>query len=97
MTLDEAVASFGEYLLDDDRTEFTFQEAEGLAEEVGLHPTVVIRSLKTYGFSMQTRVVAKSVRGYRTNSHDRYYGPGSSKMHGGSGHKQITGFSGQEG
>jgi len=92
-----SIEEFGEYLLDDDRTEFTFQEAEEVAGEVGLHVTAVVRSLKSYGFSMQTREVEKPVRGYRTSSHDRYYGPGSSKMHGGSGHEQIAGFSGQEG
>lgn len=97
-TTSEAIARFGEELVDDDRTTFTYEEAEALAVEVGHSvPTLVIRELKTYGFTQAARRPTVHVRGYTTSSHDRYFGPGCAKMHGGSGWEQISGLAGQEG
>ena len=94
----QSIEAFGEYLLAEDRTSFTFEEACTVAEALGLSlPTPVIRGLKEYGFTMVERPTEKRVRGYRTSSHDRFFGPGSSPSHGGSGWEQIAGFAGQEG
>ena len=93
-----SVETFGEFLLDEDRTEFTYEEAVLIAKNLKHSvATLVIRDLKSYGFTMTERGIPKRVRGFTTSSHDRYYGPGSSKMHGGSGHEQISGFAGQKG
>ena len=90
--------AFGEALLDDERTEFTFEEAEELAEALGLSvATSVIVALKDYGFTMAERVPKKEVRGFHANNHDRWYGKGSCRTHGGSGWEQISGFGGQNG
>lgn len=92
------VAAFGEELLDNDRTSFTYEEADALAVGLGYSvPTMVIRALKAYGFEQRTREIPKRVRGFQTSSQDRYFGPGAERMHGGSGWEQITGFAGQEG
>lgn len=94
----ESVEAFGEYLLDNDRTAFTFDEAEALSGALGLSvATPVIRALKAYGFEQEAREPEKRVRGFLTSSHDRFYGPGAAKMHGGSGWEQISGLAGQEG
>jgi hypothetical protein len=94
----QSIEAFGEFLLAEDRTSFTFDEACLVAEALGLSiPTPVIRGLKDYGFMMIERPVAKHVRGFLTSSHDRYFGPGASQSHGGSGWEQISGFAGQEG
>ena len=94
----QSVEAFGEYLLADDRTSFTFEEACTVAESLGLSiPTPVIRGLKDYGFQMVERPTEKKVRGFRSNSHDRWSGPGACKSYGGSGWEQINGFAGQEG
>jgi len=94
----ESIEEFGEYLLGEDRTTFTFEEAESVAKALGHSvATLVIRGLKAYGFSQEPRKVPRRVRTISTSSHDRYFGPGSSKMHGGSGWEQIGGFAGQEG
>lgn len=94
----QSVEAFGESILDDDRTEFTFEEAEGLAEALECSTTTVIQALKEdYGFTMAPRVPEKRVRGFRANSHDRWHGPGSCRTHGGSGWEQISGFGGQKG
>lgn len=92
-----SVEAFGEFLLDEGRTEFSFKEAETLAEGVGHSTTFyVIRALKVYGFTMSERAEPKRVRGMKTSSNDRWFGPGSSKSHGGSGGEQISGFAGQK-
>jgi hypothetical protein len=57
---------------------------------------VVIREVQSYGVKV-TREPPRQVRGFRSNSHDRWTGPGCSPSHGGSGHEQITGFGGREG
>lgn len=92
-----SVEAFGEFLLDNDRTEFSFEEAELLAKELGVPVGSAIQALKEYGLSMSFRQEPKRVRGFLTSSHDRWYGPGSSPMHGGSGWEQISGFGGDEG
>lgn len=93
----ESVESFGEFLLDDDRVEFTFEEAEALAEALGFSTAAsVIRSLKSYGFAMVPRQPERRVRGFHANNHDRWYGPGACRTYGGSGWEQIAGFGGQE-
>ena len=41
---------------------------------------------------MSVREPLRRVRGFRTSSNDRWFGPGSDKMHGGSGGASIQGF-----
>ncbi len=84
-------------MVDDERSSFTFEEATEVSEDVGVHVSTVIKLLKSYGFAYVERPVAKHVRGFTTSSNDRYFGPGSSKSHGGSGHEQIAGWAGQKG
>lgn len=94
----QSVEAFGEYLLDEGRTAFTFEEAEALAKARGQSvASYVIQDLKAYGFVMKERCEPKKVRGFRSNSHDRWFGPGSSPTSGGSGWEQINGFAGQKG
>lgn len=93
----ESIDAFAEHLLDDDRERFTFEEAEALSDALKCHPSKVIRALKAIGLSMEPRQPERRVRGFQTNSHDRWFGPGSSSTHGGSGWEQINGFSGPEG
>jgi len=90
------VEAFVTELVDDDQPACSFSEAERLAEDLQVHVSVVVREIRSYGIEM-TREVPKRVRGYRTSSQDRYFGPGCSKTHGGSGYEQITGFGGREG
>ena len=93
----DAIEDFATELLEDERTSFTFEEAEALSDEVGVHAYVVVRELKAVGFEMEPRVSERRVRGFNTSSHDRWYGPGSCPTHGGSGWVQITGFATVEG
>lgn len=93
-----SVEEFGEFLLGEDRTSFTFAEACEVASAIGHSvPTIVIRALKAYGFTAEARPIERRVRTISTSSHDRYFGPGSSRTYGGSGWEQITGIAGQAG
>lgn len=93
----ESIDAFAEFLMAEDRASFSFIEAEVVATGLKVATYVVINGLKDYGFTYEGRTSEKRVRGYRSNSHDRWYGPGACKSHGGSGHEQITGFAGQKG
>lgn len=93
----EDVEAFVEYLMAEERTSFTFGEADLVAQAMTVATYKVIEGLKSFGFTYEGRSEPKKVRGFTTNSHDRWYGPGSSKTHGGSGHEQICGFAGQKG
>jgi hypothetical protein len=93
-----SIEEFGEFLLGEDRTSFTYAEACEVASAIGHSvPTVVIRVLKGYGFEAEARPIERRIRTISTSSHDRWWGPGSSKTHGGSGWEQITGIEGQTG
>lgn len=93
----ESVEAFAEFLLADDRTSFTLADVVKLAVNTQTSDPKVIAELESYGFSKEKREPAKAVRGFQSNSHDRWYGPGACKTHGGSGWEQISGFAGQEG
>jgi hypothetical protein len=92
------ITEFVDFLLGDERTSFTFAEAEELAADLGYSlPTAVIHALKAAGLDMEERGVARRIRTISSNSNDRWYGPGSCPTHGGSGWEQISGFAGDKG
>lgn len=91
------LAEIAEEKLADDTLEITFGELSVLADELGLNLAVVVSLAKQAGLEVGARAVPKQVRGFNSNSHDRWHGPGSCKTHGGSGWEQITGFAGQKG
>lgn len=96
--LEAATVALAEEILDNERTTFTFEEAETLALELGYAlATPVIRALKALGLGMEERLPVKACRTFHSNSHDRWSGKGSCPTHGGSGWQQIAGFAGDEG
>jgi len=97
LTAADAVASFVDDKLGDDETSFAFPEAEKIAADVGIHVSTIIRLAQNAGLEFLGRATPKQVRGFTTSSNDRYFGPGSSKSHGGSGWEQISGFAGPKG
>ena len=91
------VEAFVEYLLDEERDTFTGEELQLLSYNTRtVHRTVRVQ-LEGYGLKLAERPKAQRVRGFTVSSHDRWYGPGSSPSHGGSGWEQIAGFAGREG
>lgn len=92
-----AVTLLVEEKLGDDETSFCFAEAETIAKDVGIHVSTIIRLAQEAGLSYLGREVPRKVRGFKTSSNDRWFGPGSSPTSGGSGWEQINGFAGQKG
>jgi hypothetical protein len=93
----ESVEDFVEYLMDDDRTEFDWRHLNCLSSRTGKSNRALKHELERWGFTLAERRAPKRCRGFNTNSHDRWYGPGSSKTHGGSGWEEITGMAGRKG
>jgi hypothetical protein len=92
-----SVEDFVEYLCDDDRTEFDWRHLNCLSARTGRSNRALRQELQGWGFALAERKAPKRVRGFNANPHDRWYGPGSCKTHGGSGWSEITGMAGQEG
>jgi hypothetical protein len=92
-----SIESFVEWCMADDVTAFTFEDVCEIAVQARMSRNVVIRELQGYGLTYEGRPAVRAVRGFTTSSNDRWFGPGSSKTHGGSGHEQIGGFAGRKG
>ena len=93
----DRVVEFAQELEEDEQTEFSFDEALVLSKLLGFEvATPAIRALTGLGFKMRARAIPKPVRGFKTSSNDRWYGPGSDKTHGGSGEASIQGFVGRD-
>lgn len=92
-----SVEALAEFLMDDNRDSFSVEDVIKLAECTQGSNLKIIHELKAYGLKMVARQPVRVVRGFKSNSHDRWSGPGSSPSHGGSGWEQIIGFAGQKG
>lgn len=92
-----SVLAFVEYLFDDEVETFTAQDLQALSTATQTSIRRLRAELEGWGLSLAPRPPERRVRGYRANPHDRWYGPGACRTHGGSGYEQINGFGGQEG
>lgn len=93
----QSVDALAEYLIEVGREEFTSEEIGHLNFNTGRPVHALRADLEGWGFRIAKRPVPRRVRGFTVSSHDRWYGPGSSPCHGGSGWEQISGFAGREG
>ncbi|MBW2168850.1 MAG: hypothetical protein JRG69_06260 [Deltaproteobacteria bacterium] len=93
----ESIATFVEYMMDDEQEVFSHADLNQLAAATQTSNGKVRAELESFGLRLARRERVRHIRGVNTNSNDRFCGPGSEKMHGGSGWEQINGFSGQEG
>jgi hypothetical protein len=84
-----SIESFVEFCLDDDVTEFSHEDLVELNRYLHIPIHKLREMLETYGMSLKERQVPRQVRGFRTSSHDRWFGPGSCKTHGGSAFGQM--------
>lgn len=89
-----SIEAFAEYLIDDDRTTFTLADCQALGVSIRLSNQKIRLALESYGFKFIPPEHGRTVRGFTSNSHDRWYGPGSAATHGGSGQTNIAGFAG---
>jgi hypothetical protein len=89
-----SIEHFAQELIDDDRSSFSFDEAREFASILHRSTGKIIKELKDYGFHYEGRPVAKEVRGFTANPHNRWEG---NPCAGGSAWEQIFGFAGKEG
>ena len=98
-----SLEDFVDELENEERTEFTGQELQKLTKGIWqatgdtFFYQDVRDALLDMGFTLRERPISRRVRTFSTNNHDRWYGRGSCKTHGGSGSDQISGFAGHRG
>lgn len=93
----EVVVGIVEDARDNEQEMVEYAEIEAAAEELDVSVQTIIGIVKGLGMRVGSRPKAKEVRGFTSNSHDRWFGKGSSATHGGSGWEQIAGFAGRKG
>ena len=87
-----AIVDLAYNVRDDDRLEFTIDEACEVAFGLGLSVTTpVIRGLRTLGFSMVPRPIPRRVRTISSCDHDRFFGPGCMDTCAGAGFFSVAG------
>lgn len=86
-----SIEDFVQFLLDDDRTEYTHEELAALNFRTRMPIAAIRKELESYGLKLAHRAVEKQVRGFTSNSHDRWFGKGSMPTHGGAGIDPQTG------
>jgi len=74
-----------------------FHELQKISQEIGIHVSTIISMAKKSGLEVKDRPFDKKIRGFKTSSNDRWFGPGSCSTHGGSGWTQINGFASHSG
>lgn len=85
------IETFGQFLLDEDREEFTHEDLAALNASLNRPVREIRAELESFGFRLATRANEVQVRGFSTSSNDRWFGPGACKTHGGSGISVHTG------
>lgn len=83
------VDTFAEYLLDDERTEFTHHEMACVNTRTGIPVGQIRQTLESYGFSLKRREREQNFRGFKSNPHDRW---SAYPSHGGGGGGSIVGM-----
>lgn len=92
----ESVDAFAEFCIDDERDFFTTADMMALNQATSVRLQDVRKALEGYGLRFVPRERQKAVRGFTSNPHDRWYGPGADRTFGGSGQDQINGFAGDK-
>ena len=80
-----SVEVFAQYLKDEERTTYTVEELRALNIRTQQAQHQIKHYLCEAGFQLSERKSTPRVRGFRTSSNDRWYGPGSDQTHGGGG------------
>jgi hypothetical protein len=80
-----SIETFVQFCYDDERKEYSHEELCALNFRTRLLIQKIRAELSKYGLLLATRPIEKHIRGFTTNSHDRWDGPGSCPSHGGSG------------
>lgn len=90
----ESIEAFVEYLLDDDRVEYTHVDLVKLARSIRQSTSKVRAELDSWGLTLKRREHEREVRGYSSWDENRWAG---NPCGGGTGYEQIAGFAGRKG
>lgn len=93
----QSIEAFVEAAIEDDELQFDWRHLAALAWNLRRSRETIRKELISYGLHFGCKPSGRRVRTIGDNPHDRWYGPGSSPTHGGSGWEQVAGFAGQEG
>lgn len=86
-----SLEDFVQFLLDDERDTYTHEDLAALNFRTRMPINNIRKELEGYGFKLASRAPEKQVRGFTSNSHDRWHGKGSLPTHGGAGIDASTG------
>lgn len=86
----QSIEAFAEYLLEDERDSFMLADCQALGAKLHISNSKIRDALEGYGFRYIGPEHGKTMRGFTTGSNDRWYGPGSSRTHGGGGGSSIV-------
>lgn len=93
----ESIDSFVEAMHEDGEVDFDWRHLAVISFHTGWNRRYIREQLVGQGLRFNARPNARRIRTIGDNPNDRWYGPGSSPMHGGSGWEQVSGFAGREG
>lgn len=93
----QSIEAFVEAAIEDDDLEFDWRHLAALAWNLRLGRDKIREELLRYGLCFVPKPQGRRIRTIGDNPHDRWFGPGSSPTHGGSGWEQVAGFAGQKG
>jgi hypothetical protein len=85
----KSVESLVQYLMDDDKTEFSHDDLSALNYRLTTPVGEIKKELESYGLKLLNRPTEKKPRGFNSPDNDRWFGPGSEKTHGGSGFSNV--------
>ncbi len=86
-----SIETFVQFLLDDERDSYNHEELTALNFRTRMPVNAIRKELEGYGLTLANRPNEKKVRGFSSNSNDRWFGPGSMATHGGAGIDPQTG------
>ncbi len=86
-----SIEDFAQFLIDEDRFEYTHEDLAALNFRTRMPIAMLRKELESYGLKLAQRAAEKQVRGFSSNSHDRWFGKGSQATHGGAGIDSQTG------
>jgi uncharacterized Zn finger protein (UPF0148 family) len=86
-----SIETFVQFLLDEERDMYTHEELTALNFRTRTPVNMIRKELESYGLTLANRPNEKKVRGFSSNSNDRWFGPGSMATHGGAGIDPTTG------
>lgn len=89
----QSIEVFVQFLLDEGESQYNAEQVEKLSFNLEISSLKVIRQLKSYGLSPESRDNVKKLRGYRSSDNPWASCPGF----GGSGADQIMGWAGNKG